>query len=68
MILAAGAPSGVFSLISLPSLDQSRHGTYQMKAEYLNLSNDIIYIIAANIVENLTNKEYKKIYFLHSYF
>ena len=35
MILAAGAPSGVFSLISLPSLNQSRHGTYQIKAEYL---------------------------------
>ena len=35
MSLAAGAPSGVFSLISLPSLDQSRHGTYKMKAEYL---------------------------------
>ena len=30
MILAAGAPSGVFS-----SLDQSRHCTSQMKAEYL---------------------------------
>ena len=33
VILAAGAPSGAFSLISLPSLDQS--STYQMKAEYL---------------------------------
>ena len=35
MVLAAGAPSGAFSLISLQSLDQSRHGTYQIRAEYL---------------------------------
>ena len=35
VIFAAAGPSGVFSLISLPSLDQSRHGAYQMKAEYL---------------------------------
>ena len=35
MILATGAPSGMFSLIYLPSLDQSRHGTYQIKAGYL---------------------------------
>ena len=27
--------SGAFSLISLTSLHQSRHGTYQIRAEYL---------------------------------
>ena len=36
MILATCAPSGVVSLISLLSLDQFGHVTYQMKAEYLS--------------------------------
>ena len=53
MILATCAPGGEFSLISLPSLDQSRHGIYQMKAEYLTF-----YVIGAHTVENVTNKEY----------
>ena len=35
VILATDGPSGAFSLIYLPSLDQSKHGTYQMKAEHL---------------------------------
>ena len=35
MILVTCAPRGVFSLISLPSLDQFEHGICQMKAEYL---------------------------------
>ena len=58
MILTTCAPSGVFSLISLPSFDQSRHGTYQMKAEYLTYRMVSFNIIRANTVENVTNKEY----------
>ena len=34
VILAAGAPSDAFSLISLPSLVQARHGTYQSKTDF----------------------------------
>ena len=34
VVLALPIHSGVFSFISLLSLDQSRHGTYQIKADY----------------------------------
>ena len=67
MILAAGAPSGVFSLIYLQSLDQSRHGTYQMKAEYLTYRMVSFGIIAANTVENVANKEYKMFFYPYTF-